>query len=240
MLLAIEAADRLVGAVAERGSLPAREAARELFALAAGRLELALTLLDSVVAEDARLVRRGPDVCLAASPSAELPVGLATYAVLDVETTGFVAGPARITEAAVVRLAAGRLESEVELSVGPECAPADIVTDLLAHAGNAVLVGHNLRFDLAFLDHELRSRGLRIAALVVDTLPLARRLLAGRTVRFALADLAEFFGTAWRPEHRALPDARATAEIFARLCGIAEDAGARTVGDLAALSRSRS
>src|SRR5947207_1014400 len=93
---------------------------------------------------------------------------------------------------------------------GPS-SPTAAVSRFLAFAGDAVLVAHNARFDLAFLDRETeRITGSRIAAPVVDTVPLARRLLAGRVPRASLAQLAWFFGTSVEPCHRALPDAQAT------------------------------
>ena len=103
-----------------------------------------------------------------------------------------------------------------------------------------MLVAHNARFDLAFLDREVeRLTGRRVAAPVVDTVWLARRLLEGRTRRVGLAALAHFFGTAARPCHRALPDAEATAEALLHLIGLAQERGARTVADLVELSAPR-
>jgi DNA polymerase III subunit epsilon len=100
-----------------------------------------------------------------------------------------------------------------------------------------VLVAHNARFDLAFLDREVeRLSGRRLAAPVVDTVWLARRLLAGRTTRASLSTLAHFFGTSVRPCHRALADAEATAEILVVLIGLAQERGARTVADLCDLA----
>src|ERR671935_30621 len=114
--------------------------------------------------------------------------------------------------------------------------PAVAVRRLLAFAGDAALVAHNARFDLAFLDREAeRLIGARLACPVVDTVGLARRLLTGRT-RAGLASLARFFGTAATPCHRALPDAQATAEILVHLLGLAQERGARTVADLAELA----
>src|SRR5438132_461730 len=110
----------------------------------------------------------------------------------------------------------------------------------LAFAGDAVLVGHNARFDLAFLDRETeRLTGSRIAAPVVDTVSLARRLLGGRVPRASLAQLSYFFGTSVRPCHRALPDAQATAEILLALLGLAQERGARTVADVVELAATR-
>ena len=81
----------------------------------------------------------------------------------------------------------------------------------MAFAGEAVLVAHNARFDRSFLDRDLdRMTGRRLAAPVLDTLALARTLLAGRVQRTGLASLSYFFGTATQPCHRALPDAEAT------------------------------
>jgi DNA polymerase III epsilon subunit-like protein len=239
VLLAVEAADRLVHALADRGPLPAADAARSLFALRRGPLELAVALLDTVVSDDVRLTRRGAEVCLAATPWAEIPLECAPFAVVDLETTGFAAGSSRITEAALVRLVGDSVEEELELiATGGD--GAVVVASLLDAAGDAVLVGHNIRFDLAFLDHELRPLGRRIAAPVVDTLTLARRLLAGRGGRFTLAELADRFDANTRPVHRALPDARATAEVFRALTALAREAGARTVADLTGLCRLRS
>ena len=70
------------------------------------------------------------------------------------------------------------------------------VRRFLSFADDAVLVAHNARFDMGFLDRAVeRLTGRRVAAPVVDTVWLARRLLSGRTKRFGLAPLAHFFGT---------------------------------------------
>ena len=114
------------------------------------------------------------------------------------------------------------------------------VRRFLAFAGDAVLVAHNARFDLGFLDREVeRLTGRRIAAPVVDTVWLARRILVGRVRRVGLASLAHFFGTAATPCHRALPDAEATAEILLALLGLAQERGATTVADVVELAAPR-
>ncbi|HET7044653.1 MAG TPA: GIY-YIG nuclease family protein, partial [Gaiellaceae bacterium] len=89
-----------------------------------------------------------------------------------------------------------------------------------------------------FLDRETeRLTGRRVGSVVVDTVGLARRLVGGR--RANLAELANYFGTAVRPCHRALPDAEATAEILLSLIGLAQERGARTVADLCDLAATR-
>jgi DNA polymerase III epsilon subunit family exonuclease len=255
MQLRLDAADRLVELVEERrGPVFAEEAARRLFALRSAPLGMARSLLEEVVGEDARLAWRGDAVGLAEPPGKDLPLDRATFVVVDLETTGLRPGTSRICEIGAVRVRELELEEDFELLVNPGVPigpavsaltglrdrdlrgcphPAVAVRRFLEFAADGVLVAHNARFDLAFLDRETeRLTGARLAGPVVDTVGLARRLLAGRTPRAGLATLAHFFGTDAQPCHRALPDARATAEILIQLIGLAQERGALTVADL--------
>src|SRR5207237_3102766 len=83
----------------------------------------------------------------------------------------------------------------------------------------------------------MRLTGRRVEATVVDTVGLARRLLGRQPAN--LAALSYRFVTQARPCHRALPDAEATAEILLWLIGMAQECGARTVGDLVELAATR-
>ena len=104
-----------------------------------------------------------------------------------------------------------------------------------------MLVAHNARFDMGFLDRAVeRLTGRRVAAPVVDTVWLARRLLERADERGSASQpLAHFFGTSVTPCHRALADASATAEILIALIGLAQERGAETVADLVELSAPR-
>jgi DNA polymerase-3 subunit epsilon len=262
MQLRLDAADRLVELVEERrGPVFVEEAARRLFALRSAPVAMARSLLEEVVGEDARLAWRGDAVGLADPPGADLPLERATFVVVDLETTGLRPGSSHICEIGAVRVRELELQEEFELLVDPGVPigpaisaltglrdadlrgrphPAIAVRRFLEFAADAVLVAHNARFDLAFLDRETeRITGARLAGPVVDTVGLARRLLAGRTPRAGLASLSEFFGTAVRPCHRALPDAQATAEILIQLVGLAQERGALTVADLVDLAAPR-
>ncbi len=262
MQLRLDAADRLVELVEEqRGPVLAEDAARRLFALRQAPVALARSLLADVVDTDARLAWSGDAVSLAEPPGAALLLEDATYVVVDLETTGLRPGQSGICEIGAVRLRGFEVEAEFETLVDPGqpiAAGASAVTGLrnehlrgaprpgkavrsfLEFAGDAVLVAHNARFDLAFLDRETeRLTGSRIGSPVVDTVRLARRLLAGRVAGFGLGQLAWFLGTAERPCHRALPDARATAELLLALIGLAQERGARTVADLTDLAATR-
>ena len=125
---------------------------------------------------------------------------------------------------------------DAELRRAPPVAAA--VRRFLAFAGDSVLVAHNARFDMAFLDAETeRLTGSRVVATVLDTVGLARALLGRQPAN--LAALAHRFATDARPCHRALPDAEATAEILLCLIGMAQERGATTVADLLELSVTR-
>jgi DNA polymerase-3 subunit epsilon len=260
--LSFDAADRLVELVeARRGPVPVEDAARTLFALPHAPTALARSLLEDVVAGDARLAWRGASVGLARPPGADVLLEEAHFVVVDLETTGLSPRTSRICEIGAQRIRALELEDAYETLVNPGVPLPAAVTHLtgirqrdlpgapgvptavrrfIAYAGDAALVAHNARFDLAFLDREVeRLTGRRIAAPVVDTVWLARRLLEGRTRRVGLATLAHFFGVPTAPCHRALPDARATAEILLVLLGLAQERGARTLADLVELAAPR-
>jgi exonuclease, DNA polymerase III, epsilon subunit family len=260
MQLRLDAADRLVELVEERrGPVVAEEAARRLFALRQAPVGLARSLLAEVVDTDARLAWTGDSVSLARPLGHELLLEDATYVVVDLETTGLRPGTSQICEIGAVRVCGFELEDVFETLVNPRHwpmgpgvealtglndrqlrgapPPSVAVSRFLTWAGDAVLVAHNARFDLSFLDRETeRLTGSRIASPVVDTVPLARRLLGGRVPRASLAQLSYFLGTSVQPCHRALPDAQATAEVLLALIGLAQERGARTVSDLVGLA----
>jgi DNA polymerase III epsilon subunit family exonuclease len=259
--LRLDAADRLVELVEEhRGPVPADEAARKVLKLgSAVPVGLARSLLDEAVQADARLRWAGDLVGLAAPPGEELLLEHATFVVFDLETTGLRPGTARPCEIGAVRVRALELEERFQTLANPgarlqpaiaaltglrdselrRAPPVEAaVRRFLAFSGDAVLVAHNARFDMAFLDNEtMRLTGRRVAATVVDTVGLARRLLGRQPAN--LAALSYRFATDARPCHRALPDAEATAEILLRLIGMAQERGARTVADLAELAATR-
>jgi DNA polymerase-3 subunit epsilon len=220
---------------------------------------LARALLEDAVVADSRLCWRGDLVALASSPGDALLLEEATYVVFDLETTGLRPGDARPCEIGAVRIRGLELEQRFQTLANPGArlqpsiaaltglrdeqlrrAPpvAAAVRRFLEFAGDGILVAHNARFDMAFLDNEtMRLTGRRVAATVVDTVALSRKLLGRRPAN--LASLAYHFVTEAKPCHRALPDAEATAEILLRLIGLAQERGARTVADLVDLSATR-
>ncbi len=261
MQLRLDCADRLVELVEERrGPVAADDAARLVLKLGSSvSVGLARSLLDEAVRDDARLRWAGGLVALASAPREEVLLEHATFVVFDLETTGLRPGTARPCEIGAVRVAGlvlgerfqtlanpgARLQPGVaaltglrdeELRRAPPVAAG--IRRFLAFAGDSVLVAHNARFDMAFLDNEtMRLTGRRVEGNVVDTVGLARRLLGRQPAN--LSALAHRFITEARPCHRALPDAEATAEILLCLIGLAQERGARTVEDLVELQATR-
>ncbi|MBA3843970.1 MAG: GIY-YIG nuclease family protein [Actinobacteria bacterium] len=261
MQLRLDAADRLVELVEERrGPVSVDEAARKVLKLGtAVPVGLARSLLSEAVEDDARLRFAGDLVALTGAPGEGLLLEEATFVVFDLETTGLRPGTARPCEFGAVRVTRLELAERFETLANPGArlqpavaaltglrdeqlrrAPpvAAAVRRFLQFAGDAVLVAHNARFDMAFLDNEtMRLTGRRTSATVVDTVGLARKLLGRQPAN--LGALAYRFVTDAKPCHRALPDAEATAEILVCLIGMAQERGARTVADLVELSATR-
>src|SRR6202789_1714138 len=162
------------------------------------------------------------------------------FTVVDVETTGWAPDDAGITEIGAVRVHDGRVVAEVGSLVQPgrPGAPpvAAVMPGLLAFARGSVLVAHNAPFDLRFLTAACAGMGLGWPGFeVLDTVRLARHLMSSpqEVPDRKLATLAGFFGTPVRPSHRALDDARATADVLGRL--LARLADREAIGTLAEL-----
>jgi DNA polymerase III epsilon subunit family exonuclease len=257
--LALDGLDRLVALLEEQGSLPAVEAARLLFATRSIPTGLACSLLADLCAGDSRIVCSGATVSLAGVPDPLLEE--AEFVVFDLETTGLSTQTSRICELGAVRVEALELVDSFQSLVNPgvrlpepvarltglreqelRSAPgvSAVVGRFLVFASEAPLVAHNARFDQAFLEHQLRrQQGRRLTEPPLCTAALARRLLEGRLRRVGLASLADFFGVATTPCHRALPDAEATAQVLVRLIGLAQELGARRVSELRTLAAPR-
>lgn len=176
-----------------------------------------------------------------------LPTGLLTGAdlvIVDVETTGWLADSASITEIGAVRLASDQPIREFTELVNPGAPiPPDItaltgITDdmvagapsigevlprFIDFARDSVIVAHNAPFDLGFLTAACADSGIEWPpCAVIDTAVLARLLLVpGAVPDHKLTTLAGYFGTGSDPCHRALDDARATAGVLGGLLSLA-------------------
>ena len=102
--------------------------------------------------------------------------------------------------------------------------PADALRDFLSFAGNALLAGHNVSFDRAFLASALDRHSLPPLprdTLFVDTLDAARRLYPDLKSR-KLADLIAEFHLPGANTHNAVDDVDATAHLLLHLADAAD------------------
>jgi DNA polymerase III epsilon subunit family exonuclease len=159
--------------------------------------------------------------------------------VVDIETTGasFVYGD-RLVELGIVRLEGGREVAAFDKLVDPgrpmsggAAAITGITPDMLVGQPSfcdiwpeacdvlkgAIIVGHNVQFDLSFLVGECRRTGPGICEVlgdlpIVDTVRIARKQL-GRGGN-GLQRLVGRLGLVQRDAHRALSDCRTTADLL--------------------------
>jgi DNA polymerase III epsilon subunit-like protein len=100
------------------------------------------------------------------------------------------------------------------------------------------VVGHNVAFDLSFVNAELMRCGLpRLVNTPIDTLTLTSQLVP-EARRLNLADVARAMGIDVRTSHRAMSDAETTLEVFRLLLMRAREKGLATLDDLLRTSAS--
>ena len=162
--------------------------------------------------------------------------------VVDVETTGRDPKVADLIEIGAVRVRGGKVVDSFSTFVNPgrtifgaqmhgitdaEVAGAPVAREaaekLLAFVAGAPVVGHNVGFDLGFLDAALGEPGKFIAGGYFDTLVIAREGYPDLE-SYKLGDIARFLGISVETAHRGLADAETTAGILLRF---AEDLAAR-------------
>jgi polyribonucleotide nucleotidyltransferase len=157
-----------------------------------------------------------------------------TFVVVDTETTGLDPKTSDLVEVAAVKISGGKITDRWSTLVNAGnpivgtqmhgLSTADIkdgatpkvaAEKFAAFAKGATIVGHNLGFDVAFLDEALGA-GRTFAVeegSYLDTFVLFKESYP-ESESFKLGDLARVYGAATTPNHRALPDAEATAELL--------------------------
>lgn len=178
-----------------------------------------------------------------------------TFLVLDLETTGLVAGRHEIVEIAAVKVSVGSPPSLVlDSLVCPSghlgashihgIQPKDVATApnfekvlpaMTSAAANRVLAAYNARFDMSFLTMEARIRGQVIEPPYVCIMELFGALvMRGRK---SLAKACGVFDLDVEIDHSAAKDALASAHLLRRILRLAYQQGARTFADLAAVAK---
>ena len=177
------------------------------------------------------------------------------FVVVDIETTGSSPSTCEITELAAVIVQGGHVVASFETFVSitsplphyisqltgiyePMLVGAPSIESVMARfidfARGAVVVGHNVRFDLSFIKSELTRWHPKetLDFTSVDTLPLARKLLNGEVSNFKLATLAREMQLDHIPTHRAMHDVLATVDLLYLLIDRASRFGVRHLDEL--------
>lgn len=186
------------------------------------------------------------------------PLHDVVFCVIDLETTGGNRTEDAITEVGAVKVRGGEFIGTFQTLVNPgraipprvalltgltdavvAAAPpiGAVLPSLLQFLGDAVIVGHNVGFDLAFLRRALDQGGRPpLDGPVVDTVALARRLVRDEVPDCRLGTLASRLRLDHRPSHRALDDALATVDLLHLLIERASGLGVTGLDDLVALA----
>lgn len=156
------------------------------------------------------------------------------WVVVDVETSGFRPGQARVLSLAALALDAdGRIERSVSSLVDPGTDPgpthvhgltaemlagqprfADVFDEVAELLAGRTLVAHNVAFDYTFLAVEAEMAGAELPVdSVMCTLELVRRLDLG-LANLRLQSLAAHWGIVQTRAHDALDDARVLAGVL--------------------------
>jgi DNA polymerase III epsilon subunit-like protein len=178
---------------------------------------------------------------LAVDPSTRLSD--VTFCVLDLETTGTSDEQDEIVEVGAILVRGGERLGTLQTLIchravaGPSHLPRieSVLVSLLEFMRGSIIVGHNIRFDLRFLNAAFWKSGRDIVLdplLAVDTVPLARRLLRDDADDCRLGTLAQRFSFETQPTHRAFADAAATVELLHLLIERATHYGAIDLDDL--------
>jgi DNA polymerase-3 subunit epsilon len=106
-----------------------------------------------------------------------------------------------------------------------------VLQDFAVFAEGAVLAGHELWFDLAFLDPEAQRLGLAGGQGTVDT-RIVSRLVHSSFPDHTLEAVTARLAIRVQGHHSALGDARATAEVLVRLIDLLKERGIVTLEGL--------
>jgi DNA polymerase III epsilon subunit family exonuclease len=156
-----------------------------------------------------------------------------TYVIFDVETTGKFPASDKIVEIAAVKMVNGVFTETFSSLIDPLVkippdasnvhgiydkdvvgAPIwrDAVSDFYKFTRDAVLVSHNIDFDIGFLENESQKECYNFDNDTACTLALSRKKL--KNIKYNLGAVCKELGVPLTNAHRALDDAVAAAKVF--------------------------
>lgn len=160
-----------------------------------------------------------------------------TYVVFDVETTGLEPLKEEIIEIGACKVVNGRIDETFSTFIKPsKHIPKEIteltgitddmvkdaptinyvMPDFYKFCDGAVLVAHNIAFDISFIHNMSKKLSYNFNHKNIDTLLMARTKLPGLK-NYKLGTIVERLGVKLDNAHRAINDATATAKVFIKL-----------------------
>ena len=155
--------------------------------------------------------------------------------VLDTETTGFSKYKDRIVEFGALKLKQGHVIDEMNVLINPKIEIPQRVIDVHGITNEMVkdkpseefyvpqiinflkdsvyIVGHNVSFDIGFLEEMFKRQGYLLNCEYIDTLKFAR-IIYSKVPIHKLGELADYLNIKVEVTHRALDDVKTTTELL--------------------------
>jgi len=157
-----------------------------------------------------------------------------SFVVFDLETTGFSSENNKIIEIGAVKIKNGEIIDRFSELVNPkenipyniteltgisnsmvkDCRTIrDILPEFMEFSKGAVLVAHNASFDISFIKKNCERLKIDFKASILDTIPLCK-FVYPELKKYKLNIVAKHLNISLENHHRAVDDAKATAEIL--------------------------
>ncbi|MCB2292085.1 PolC-type DNA polymerase III [Clostridium algoriphilum] len=176
------------------------------------------------------------------------------YVVFDIETTGLSSENDSIIEIGALRIENGKIVDRFSEFVDPgidipykiieltgitndtvsgAASIKEILPRFLEFAKNSVVVAHNADFDASFIKKNSERLNLKFENAIMDTIPLAKYLFKDLKT-FKLNNVAKHLGISLENHHRAIDDAKATADILVHCFSLLKE---KNIFDLETLNK---
>jgi len=175
-----------------------------------------------------------------------------SFVVFDIETTGLSSINDNIIEIGAVKIKNLQIVDTFETFVNPQVHISKFITKLtgitddmvkeypsieeilpkfLDFIKDSILVAHNANFDVTFIKTKARNLGMEVDNPVLDTLELSRHMYENLK-NYKLDTVAQHLGVSLENHHRAVDDAKATAEIFIKSINKLKENGIEKVNEI--------
>jgi DNA polymerase III epsilon subunit family exonuclease len=184
---------------------------------------------------------------------------LENYCVVDLETTGLSRYYNKITEIGAIKVSENKVVGKYQKLVNPETQIPEFITRLtgiddslvknektinevlpsfLEFVGDDIIVGHNISFDIGFLNYNLyKHLNTYLDNNKLCTIKLSKRLVPDLASR-KLTALCDYFQVPHFNAHRALSDVLATNHIFSKMNAIMHNSGIKEKEDILKFQKS--